>query len=130
MRAIWDNKSSKWLFCATDIIEALKISKNSRIYWAKFEAQKEELLTICQQLKLKTRDGKFYNTDVIDEYGINLIMGLVSKKNQEVFLKWMKNMETSLAEKSKKSLQIETNFIEQIEVGTVNCRQRYDNKKY
>jgi len=88
-------------------------------------------LTICQQLKLKTRDGKFYNTDVIDEYGINIIMGLVSKKNQEVFLKWMKNMETSLAEKSKKTYKLfETNFIEQIEVGTVNCRQRYDNKKY
>ena len=126
IRTIWDDENSKWLFCATDIIEALKISKNSRIYWAKFKSRKKELLTNCQQLKLKARDGKFYNTDVIDEYGINSIVGLISKKNQEVFLKWMKSMETSLDEKSKKKAYelFETNFIEQIEVGTVKGLQQ------
>ena len=129
IRAIWDDKNSKCLFCATDIIEALKISKNFRIYWAKFKTRKKELLTICQQLKLRARDGKFYNTDVIDEYGINSIVGLISKKNQEVFLKWVKSMETSLDEKSKKKAYelFETNFIEQIEFGTVKGLQQIHN---
>ena len=62
VRAIWDDDSSKWWFCAADIAEALTKSKNPRVYWAKFKSRHDELLTICQQLKLKAKDGKFYNS--------------------------------------------------------------------
>ena len=72
VRAVWDEESSKWWFCAADITEALTKSKNPRSYWNKIKSRKNELSTICRQLKLKARDGKFYNTDVVDEAGLNV----------------------------------------------------------
>ena len=120
VRAVWDEESSKWWFCAADIAEALTKSKNPRSYWNKIKSRKSELSTICRQLKLKARDGKFYNTDVVDEQGLNTVIALIPGKRSEVFARWMKNMETSLDEKSKQKAYelFESGFIDNIEVGT------------
>ena len=67
-------------FCAVDIVEALTKSKNPRNYWAKFKSRHNELMTICHQLKLKANDGKFYNTDVVDESGFNTVIALIPSK--------------------------------------------------
>ena len=72
VRAVWDEESARWWFCAMDIAEALTKSKNPRNYWAKFKNRHNELMTICHQLKLKARDGKFYNTDVVDKKSGNI----------------------------------------------------------
>ena len=61
VRAVWDEESSKWWFCAMDIAEALTKSKNPRVYWATVKRRNSELIAICKQLKLKAKDGKFYN---------------------------------------------------------------------
>ena len=121
VRAVWDDESSKWWFCAMDIAEALTKSKNPRNYWAKFKSRHDELMTICHQLKLKAKDGKFYNTDVIDENILNTVIALIPSKKSDVFAKWMKNMETSLDEKSKQKAYelFESGFIDNIEIGTV-----------
>lgn len=77
--------------------------------------------SICRQLKLKAKDNKFYKTDVIDEEGIKILIGLISSGKIDIFIKWMKNMETSIDEKSKKKAYelFETGFIGDIEVGTI-----------
>ena len=126
VRAVWDDESSKWWFCAMDIAEALTKSKNPRSYWNKTKSRKPELSTICRQLKLKARDGKFYNTDVVDESGLNTVIALIPSKNADVFAKWMKNMETSLEEKSKQKAYelFESGFIDNVEVGTVKGLQQ------
>ena len=120
VRAVWDDESSKWWFCAADIVEALTKSKNPRSYWNKIKSRKNELSTICRQLKLKARDGKFYNTDVVDEQGLNTVIAVIPSKKADVFARWMKNMETSLDEKSKQKAYelFESGFIDNIEVGT------------
>ncbi|MBQ9469172.1 MAG: Fic family protein [Clostridia bacterium] len=126
VRAVWDDESSKWWFCAMDIAEALTKSKNPRSYWNKIKSRKSELSTICRQLKLKARDGKFYNTDVVDETGLNTVIALIPSKKSEVFARWMKNMETSLDEKSKQKAYelFESGFINNIEVGTAKGLQQ------
>ena len=126
VRAVWDDESSKWWFCATDIAEALTKSKNPRSYWNKIKSRKTELSTICRQLKLKARDGKFYSTDVVDEAGLNTVIALIPGKKSEVFARWMKNMETSLDEKSKQKAYelFESGFIDNIEVGTAKGLQQ------
>ncbi len=126
VRAVWDDESSKWWFCAADIAEALTKSKNPRSYWNKIKSRKNELSTICRQLKLKARDGKFYNTDVVDETGLNTVIALIPSKKSEVFARWMKNMETSLDEKSKQKAYelFESGFIDNIEVGTAKGLQQ------
>ena len=126
VRAVWDNESAKWWFCAMDIAEALTKTKNPRKYWNTIKTRKSELSSICRQLKLKAKDGKFYNTDVVDEGGLNTVLVLIPGKKSDVFAKWMKNMETSLDEKSKQKAYelFESGFINNIEVGTVKGLQQ------
>ena len=120
VRSVWDEENSKWWCAAMDIVEALTESKNPRSYWNKIKSRKSELSTICRQLKLRARDGKLYNTDVVDDSGVNTIIALIPSKKADVFAKWMKNMETSLDEKSKQKAYelFESGFIDNIEVGT------------
>lgn len=99
--AVWDEESANWWFCAMDIAEALTKSKNPRKYWNTIKTRKSQLSSICRQLKLKAKDGKFYNTDVVDENGLNTVIALIPSKKADVFSRWMKNMEASLDEKSK-----------------------------
>ena len=126
VRAVWDDESSKWWFCAMDIAEALTKSKNPRVYWATVKRRNPQLIAICKQLKLKAKDGKFYNTDVVDENSLNTVLALIPSKKSDVFQKWMKNMETSLDEKSKKKAYelFESGFIDNIEVGTAKGLQQ------
>ena len=126
VRAVWDDESSKWWFCAMDIAEALTKTTNSRVYWATVKRRNPQLIAICKQLKLKAKDGKFYKTDVVDESSLNIILALIPSKKADVFAKWMKNMETSLDEKSKQKAYelFESGFIDNIEVGTAKGLQQ------
>ena len=126
VRAVWDEESSKWWFCATDIVEAVTKSNSPRKYWNNLKTRKSELSSICRQLKLKAKDGKFYNTDVVDESGLNLVIALIPSKKAAIFAKWMKDMETSLDEKSKQKAYelFESGFTDDIEVGTVKGLQQ------
>ncbi len=126
VRAVWDEESAKWWYCAADVAEALTKSINPRSYWNAIKRRKSELSTICRQLKLKAKDGKFYNTDVVDEIGLNTVIALVPSKKTEVFSKWMKNIETSLDEKSKQKAYelFESGFINNIEIGTTKGLQQ------
>ena len=126
VRAVWDEETTKWWFCATDIAEALTKSKKPRKYWNTIKTRKSQLSSICRQLKLKAKDGKFYNTDVVDESGLNTVIALIPSKKSDVFAKWMKNMETSTDEKSKQKAYelFESGFVDEIEVGTVKGLQQ------
>ena len=74
---------------------------------------------------MRASDGKHYNTDVVDESGLNTVLALIPSKKADVFARWMKNMETSLDEKSRQKAYelFESGFIENIEVGTARGLQ-------
>lgn len=126
VRAIWDNDTSKWWFCAMDIAEALTKSQNPRSYWNALKRRKNELSTICRQLKLTAKDGKAYLTDVVDENGLNTVIALIPSKKSAAFTDWIKKMGTSIDEKSKmKAYELfESGLIDEIEVGTVKGLQQ------
>lgn len=121
VRAVWDEETSKWWFCATDVAEALTKSKNPRSYWNAIKRRNPQLSTICRQLKLTAKDGKKYLTDVVGEEGINSVIAIIPSKKTLVFDKWLKGMGTSIDEKSKQKAYdlFENGFINEIEVGTV-----------
>ena len=52
VRAVWDDETSKWWFCAVDIAEALTGSKSPRKYWNTIKTRNPQLSSICRQLKL------------------------------------------------------------------------------
>lgn len=126
VRAVWDEPTSKWWFCAMDIAEALTKSKNPRVYWATLKRRNSELIAICKQLKLKADDGKFYLTDVVDDNGVNIVTALIPTKNKDAFAKWLKGIGSSIDEKSKiKAYELfENGLIDEIEVGTTKGLQQ------
>ena len=68
-------------------------SDNPRNYWKvlKHRLKKEgnELVTNCNQLKLKSSDGKYYNTDVVDIEGMFRIIQSIPSKNVESIKGWL-----------------------------------------
>ena len=121
VRAVWNEETSKWWFCAVDIAEALTNTKNPRVYWATIKRRNAELIAICKQLKLPARDGKMYLTDVIDDDGVNTLIAVIPSKKTAAFKHWMKTMGTTIDEQSKKKAYslFEDRVINDIEVGTV-----------
>ncbi len=126
MRAVWDDETSKWWFCAVDVAEALTKSENPRSYWNALKRRKSELSTICRQLKLKAKDGKSYLTDVVDDKGVTLIIALIPAKNKELFTKWLQGIGSTIDEQSKsKAYELfENGLIDEIEVGTTKGLQQ------
>ena len=126
VRAVWDDETSKWWFCAVDIAEALTGSKSPRKYWNTIKTRNPQLSSICRQLKLMAKDGKMYLTDVIDDDGVNTLIAVIPSKKTAVFTHWMKTMGTTLDEKSKQKAYslYEGGLIERIEVGTVKGLQQ------
>ena len=126
VRAVWDEETSKWWFCATDVAEALTKSKNPRSYWNAIKRRNPQLSTICRQLKLTAKDGKKYLTDVVDEEGINSVIAIIPSKKTLVFDKWLKGIGYSIDVKSKQKAYdlFENVLINEIEVCTVKGLQQ------
>ena len=81
-------------FSVVDVIAALTNSDKPRDYWYRLKQrasaeEKVELSTICRQLKLKSSDGKKYNTDVADTEGILRIIESIPSPKAEPFKRWL-----------------------------------------
>lgn len=93
IRSIWDTEKEEYYFSVVDVVEVLTNSKEARKYWSvlKMRLKKEgsELTTKCSQLKLKSRDGKFYNTDTLDTQGILRLIETIPSSKAEPFKLWL-----------------------------------------
>ncbi len=97
IRSVWDSKKEEYYFSVVDVIGALTESKDSKDYWYRLkkrmtEEEKSELSTKCRQLKLKSKDGKFYSTDTLDTKGILRLIESVPSPKAEPFKLWLAQM--------------------------------------
>jgi prophage antirepressor-like protein len=93
IRTIWDSDNEKWYISIVDVVSVLTESPRPRKYWNALKTKlKEEGSQLSQnlgQLKMKSSDGKFYNTDVADtEQLFRLIQSIPSPK-AEPFKLWL-----------------------------------------
>jgi len=83
----------KWFFSIVDIIEVLTDSPRPRKYWSdlkiKLIEEGSELSDKIGQLKLKSSDGKEYETDCADTEGIFRIIQSIPSKKAEPFKLWL-----------------------------------------
>ena len=97
-RTAWDEEKEEWYFSIVDVVAVLTDQPDQRgasNYWAKLKQRlKEEgadqLLTNCQQLKMKSpKDGKRYNTDVADTEQLLRIIQSIPSPKAEPFRAWL-----------------------------------------
>ena len=87
IRRIWHNEEG--YFSVVDIVEVLTDSTNSNNYWKVLKHREPQLVTICNQLKLQSSDGKYYKTDCANtENSFRIIQSIPSKK-AEPFKRWL-----------------------------------------
>ena len=98
IRTAWDEEKEEWYFSIVDVVAVLTDQPDHRgasNYWAKLKQRlKEEgadqLLTNCQQLKMKSpKDGKRYNTDVADTEQLLRIVQSIPSPKAEPFRDWL-----------------------------------------
>ena len=98
IRTAWDEEKEQWYFSIVDVVAVLTDQSDQRgasNYWAKLKQRlKEEgadqLLTNCQQLKLKSpKDGKRYKTDVADTEQLLRIIQSIPSPKAEPFKRWL-----------------------------------------
>lgn len=93
VRSLWDEQKEKWFFSIVDVIGVLTDSANPNNYWKvlKHRLSKEgsQLVTDCNQLKMQSSDGKFYNTDVADTEQLFRLIQSVPSPKAEPFKLWL-----------------------------------------
>ena len=96
IRTVWDKDNEKYYISVVDIVGVLSESDNPRNYWKvlKHRLKKEgnESVTNCNQLKLKSTDGKYYNTDVCDIEGMFRIIESIPSKKAEPIKQWLAHL--------------------------------------
>lgn len=93
IRSVYDEEQEKWYFSVVDLIAILTDSEKPANYWKvlknRLKKEGSQLVTICNQLKMKAADGKFYKTDALDVEGcLRLVQSVPSPKAEPVKL-WL-----------------------------------------
>ncbi len=109
IRTAWDENQEEWYFSIVDVVGILTEQPNQRSasnYWAKLKQRlKEEgadqLLTNCQQLKMKSpKDGKRYLTDVANTEQLLRIIQSIPSPKAEPFKLWLARVGTERIEET------------------------------
>ena len=97
IRTAWNDDEEEWYFSIVDVVGILTnqiTQRRASNYWAKLkqrlkEEGADELLTNCQQLKLKATDGKHRLTDVANTEQLLRIIQSIPSKKAEPFKIWL-----------------------------------------
>ena len=93
VRSHWDEAQERWYFSIVDVVGVLTESKNPNNYWKvlknRLKKEGSQLVTVCNQLKLKSSDGKFYKTDVADTQQLFRLIQSIPSPKAEPFKLWI-----------------------------------------
>ncbi len=133
VRAIWDEKNSKWWFSVLDIVAVLTDQDDYskiRNYWkylkAKLKKENSQVVSATTQLKILAPDGKKRLSDMLDYNGIIALGKEFPSKKANRFIEWFTYSDESIDGKSKTKAYalFESSFIDSIEVGTIKGLQQ------
>lgn len=133
VRAIWDEKNSKWWFSVLDIIAIFNAQDDyakTRNYWkylkSKLKTEVPQLVSATNQLKLKAPDGKLRLTDVIDAYGVSQLAKNMPNNKAVGFLDWFTYSDNTLDGRSRKKAYdlFESGLLNKLEPGSIKCLQQ------
>lgn len=99
VRTIWDGEQEKLFLSIVDVVGILTDSPNPNNYWKvlknRLKKEGNQSVTNCNQLKMRSADGKFYKTDVADiEQLFRLIQSIPSPKAEPLKLNFIQSRST------------------------------------
>ena len=93
IRSVWDSEKEEYFFSVVDVISALTDSNDASHYWRTLKSRmiKEgnETVTNCDTFKLRAKDGKMRNTDMLDMQNIFRLIESVPSPKAEPFKMWL-----------------------------------------
>lgn len=93
IRRVWDEKEEKWYFSVVDVVGILSESADPRNYWkvlkSRLNKEGSEVVTKCNQLKMRASDGKFYLTDAADTETLFRLIQSIPSQKAEPFKTWL-----------------------------------------
>lgn len=133
VRAVWDEEHNQWWFSVLDIVGAINEQddhEKNRNYWkylkAKLKKEQNEVVSDTTQLKLTAADGKKYNTDVVNQVGVEKLAKTIPNSQAMAFLDWFKYSENTIDGQSRKKAYTlwESNLVASRDVGKVKSLQQ------
>ena len=96
IRSIWNSDKEEYYFSVIDIISVLTESSDPSHYWRTLKSRmiKEgnETVTNCDTFKLKAKDGKMRNTDMLDTQNIFRLIESIPSPEAESFKMWLASL--------------------------------------
>ena len=96
IRSIWNKDKEDYYFSVSDIISVLTESSDPSHYWRTLKSRmiKEgnETVTNCDTFKLKAKDGKMRNTDMLDTQNIFRLIESIPSPKAESFKMWLASL--------------------------------------
>ena len=94
VRTAWNADKEEWYFSVVDVVAVLTDSADPNNYWKvlknRLKKEGSELVTNCNRLKLRSqKDGKTYNTDVLDTKGVLRLVQSIPSPKAEPFKMWL-----------------------------------------
>ena len=96
IRSIWNSENEEYYFSVVDVIAVLTNANIPRNYWSDLKRrlveEGSELHEKIVQLKLRAKDGKYRETDVLNTKGILRLIESVPSPKAEPFKLWLANL--------------------------------------
>ena len=93
IRSIWNSEKEEYFFSVVDVISALTNSNDPAHYWRTLKSRMiqegNQTVTNCDTFKLKAKDGKMRNTDMLDTQNILRLIESIPSPKAEPFKLWM-----------------------------------------
>lgn len=119
IRQEWDAERQRFYFSITDIVGILTDSVDSRNYWKalknRLKINHNQLVMDCNQLKMKSSDGKSYMVDVADADTIIKIIQLIAPYNTPAFKAYFDHVDVKNSTKNEDTLQQNISTVTHIE---------------
>ena len=133
MRAIWDEKNSKWWFSAIDIIRAINDEKDyvkAGNYWRwlkkKLSAERIQLVSVTHDFKFEAPDGKKRAADALDNECVQILAKHYPNNKANAFLDWFTYSDNTIDGQSRKKAYTlwEGGLVADKDVGKVKSLQQ------
>ena len=93
IRSIWNSEKEEYFFSVVDVISALTNSNDPAHYWRTLKSRMiqegNQTVTNCDTFKLKAKDGKMRNTDMLDTQNILRLIESIPSPKAEPFKMWL-----------------------------------------